>query len=46
MPPTEPGTQFDGHSTYITQAGYDAMLCSIEKSGQDVIDEENAHDAR
>lgn len=46
MPPSEPGTQFDGHSTYITQAGYDAMLRGIEKYGAAAVEKGNAHDAR
>lgn len=32
MPKTDPRTQFDGHSTFITQAGYNAMLKGIGKS--------------
>lgn len=38
MPPTDPATQFDGHSTYITQAGYDAMLRCIEQSGAAAVE--------
>lgn len=45
MPPADPGTQFDGHSTYITQAGYEAMLRGIEQSGAADVEKEDAHGA-
>lgn len=34
MPPAEPYTAFDGHSTYITQNGYEALLDRMGKTGE------------